>query len=150
MFKKHRVPVDWLDDGQQALEVLTAEPYKYAIVLLDNQMPRMDGATATRKLRTAGYEGIIIGMTGDPAGCPERAEFEASGLDCCLDKGSSGVREIIRLLFESQQLDVADEAADGTSSCPTKSSTCTSPYSSSLRVRLLSVSSVDEQPSLSK
>lgn len=149
LFGPYAVAVDMAHDGQEALEAVTAELGRYDLVLLDNQMPRMNGTTATRRMREAGYAGVIIGMTGarrarrgascrhrpacarapvasadptralalarpprdgagDPAGCPERAEFEASGLDSCIDKDNNGVQSIIALLFELSQQAAAD------------------------------------------
>mmetsp|Transcript_19765 Transcript_19765/g.51064 ORF Transcript_19765/g.51064 Transcript_19765/m.51064 type:complete len:80 (+) Transcript_19765:50-289(+) len=61
-------------------------------------MPKMTGTAATRALRRSGYTGIILGMTGDPVGSPDRDEFEAAGLDACLDKDSSGIVHVLDVL----------------------------------------------------
>lgn len=37
-------------------------------------------------------------MTGDPSGSPERSEFEASGLDVCVDKSTEGVKFLCALI----------------------------------------------------
>ena len=58
----------------------------------------MTGTAATRALRANGFAGLIIGMTGDPAGCPERSEFEAAGLDGCLDKDTKAMNFLLGLL----------------------------------------------------
>ncbi len=55
--------VDCAANGQIGVEKATAQPYD--IVLMDMQMPVMDGYTAARKLREQGYEAPIIALTAD-------------------------------------------------------------------------------------
>lgn len=38
-------------DGQEALKILQAQPRDFDVVLMDSQMPVMDGLTATRAIR---------------------------------------------------------------------------------------------------
>ncbi len=65
-------------NGRQALEMVQAAPERYAAVLMDMQMPEMDGLAATRALRQDGYSRPIIAMT---------ANAMKSDLDACLDAG---------------------------------------------------------------
>ena len=37
----------------------------YDLILMDYQMPIMDGPTAIREIRALGYKGIIVGLTGN-------------------------------------------------------------------------------------
>jgi CheY-like chemotaxis protein len=87
-------------NGSEALRAVAAAPpgAQFDLVLMDNQMPVLCGAQATRELRARGFAGLIVGMTGDPVGSEDRADFESSGLDLCVDKdvhGSNLVRDVI-------------------------------------------------------
>jgi CheY-like chemotaxis protein len=68
------------EDGQEALDAYAAasSTEKPSVVLIDKEMPRMDGHAATRRLRAMGFRGPIIGITGD-AGQAAVDEFVAQG-----------------------------------------------------------------------
>jgi CheY-like chemotaxis protein len=87
-------------DGAEAVRMLVDEKRSYGLVLMDNQMPRMSGSNATRAIRAAGYTGKIVGVTGGVRSCPERLEFDASGLDESVDKDSKGVARIREIIAE--------------------------------------------------
>lgn len=59
--KKYGVICDTAGDGVEAIEKAEHNPFDF--VLMDMQMPRMDGYTATRNLREAGYDKPIIALT---------------------------------------------------------------------------------------
>ena len=76
------------EDGQRAVEEVASamareEPFN--CILMDFNMPRKDGPTAAREIRSLGYTGIIIGITGctTPA---EKELFVSSGANCVLTK----------------------------------------------------------------
>ena len=62
-------------NGQEALDLLTSDaPPAFDIVVMDISMPVMDGYTAARRLRVAGFQGAMIALTanamqGDRAKC---------------------------------------------------------------------------------
>lgn len=90
------------NDGQHAIELVVqrAQDGKppFSLILMDNNMPRMNGMRCTQELRARGYAGKIIGLTGEPAGSPERAEFEAAGLNMCTDKDTGGMQVIMNAI----------------------------------------------------
>ncbi|MCK4763484.1 MAG: response regulator [Candidatus Aminicenantes bacterium] len=66
-------------DGEEAVDVFTAEPEKFDLIFMDVQMPRMNGLDATRVIREQGFVDIpIIAMT---------AQSMKGDREKCLDSG---------------------------------------------------------------
>ncbi|HEX5092837.1 MAG TPA: ATP-binding protein, partial [Burkholderiales bacterium] len=87
-------------DGLEAIEAALAEPY--SVVLLDMDMPFMDGYETVRVLRERGYTRPVIGFTAHQAGAPvERALIE--GCDDVLTKPAAPerLREVLAPLADN-------------------------------------------------
>ncbi len=81
ILKKAGALVCVAENGQIGLDKALAardEKRPFDVILMDMQMPVMDGYTATSKLRAAGYEGTIIALT---------AHAMASDRQKCIDAG---------------------------------------------------------------
>ncbi len=81
LLRKAGAEVDMAEDGKQGVEqALRAEAdgNPYDLILMDMQMPVMDGYEATRRLREAGYRRPIVAMT---------AHAMKGELDRCLEAG---------------------------------------------------------------
>lgn len=77
-------------DGQQALDLLIPGPHPYDIVLMDCQMPVLDGVEATRRLRIHEHESgspnvPVVALTAN-ALPPDRQRCTAAGMDDHLPK----------------------------------------------------------------
>ena len=76
------ISIDCAENGQEAVDIITASPDKYDVILMDIQMPKMDGLEATRQIcaLTAGrLEHLaIIAMT---------AHVFKSDVEECLEAG---------------------------------------------------------------
>jgi signal transduction histidine kinase/CheY-like chemotaxis protein/ligand-binding sensor domain-containing protein len=65
------------ETGQQALEKFLANPDKFALILMDVQMPVLDGIEAVKIIRSKGFTGIPViamtaqSLTGDREKCLE-------------------------------------------------------------------------------
>ena len=68
--------IEIANNGKEALEKY--EQVKPDLILMDIQMPIMDGLTASRKLRDLGYEGPIVALTAN-AMQEEQQEFINAG-----------------------------------------------------------------------
>lgn len=76
MLEKNNIFVKVADDGQAALDILTQE--NFDVVLMDMQMPVLDGYTTTAVLRERGYSRPIISLT---------AHAMREDLKKCIDAG---------------------------------------------------------------
>ena len=80
-------------NGQEAVAKFRAALVKadnqeeriYDVVLMDYHMPVMDGPTAVKEIRSLGYEGVIIGVTGNTTP-HDIKNFLQSGVDQVLIK----------------------------------------------------------------
>ncbi len=75
--------VETASNGKEGVE--KALSGSYAIVLMDLQMPEMDGHAATQELRRQNYQGPIIALTAH-AMAEERQRCLASGFNSHLSK----------------------------------------------------------------
>ncbi len=75
-------------NGRDAVEAALAAERAgtpFDVVLLDIQMPVVDGPGAVRALRDRGYARAILALTADASG-PDRREYLALGCDGCVSK----------------------------------------------------------------
>jgi signal transduction histidine kinase len=77
------VEVELAANGRVACEAATAQ--KFDLILMDMQMPELDGYSATRKLREMNYKGPIVALTAN-AMADDRAKCIAAGCDDYLSK----------------------------------------------------------------
>eukprot|EP00607_Mallomonas_marina_P002249 CAMPEP_0182439230 /NCGR_PEP_ID=MMETSP1167-20130531/86308_1 /TAXON_ID=2988 /ORGANISM="Mallomonas Sp, Strain CCMP3275" /LENGTH=265 /DNA_ID=CAMNT_0024632879 /DNA_START=341 /DNA_END=1138 /DNA_ORIENTATION=- len=76
------------EDGCAALQVLTESMesgQSFDLIMMDFVMPNMDGPTATKKIREMGYNGLIIGVTGNALD-DDIKHFKTQGADDVLPK----------------------------------------------------------------
>ncbi len=81
IFIKHGIEhARFAENGQEALELASGEDYD--VILMDIQMPVMDGFTATREIRKLNRDVAIMALT---------ANAQESYAQACLDSGMDGV-----------------------------------------------------------
>ncbi|NMM44277.1 response regulator [Rhodospirillaceae bacterium KN72] len=93
-------------DGKDAVDAVVREGFD--VILMDVQMPRMDGAEATRIIRSKGVEIPIIGITAYVS--PEQREvYLASGMNAVVTKPVNWNK------LETLLKDIAGKKVDGLS-----------------------------------
>jgi len=90
--------VETANNGKEAVEMVTANPARFAAVLMDVQMPEMDGLQATRVIRKSlGLKDLpIIAMTAH-AFAEQRRDCLEAGMDDHVPKPVEAVRLIVAL-----------------------------------------------------
>lgn len=83
LLKSFGVEVTLARNGLQACDLAAAESFD--LILMDMQMPELDGYGATRKLRDTGYRSPIVALTAN-AMADDRAKCIAAGCDDYLAK----------------------------------------------------------------
>jgi signal transduction histidine kinase/CheY-like chemotaxis protein len=89
------------DDGASGVALALASraaQQPFDLILMDLQMPVMDGYTATRKLRTAGWDGPIIALTAHSVNREKELSIEA-GCDTFATKPIQRV-ELLQLVVQ--------------------------------------------------
>lgn len=89
------VESDDAENGKQAVE-LVRKGVPYDMILMDKEMPIMDGHEATRELRSMGVKCPIVGLTGNALDS-DRNQFLAAGVDNFFTKPISR-HQLVRLL----------------------------------------------------
>ena len=90
--------IDVAKDGQQALDLL--DPARHAMVLMDLQMPVMDGYESARRMRDRGETLPIIALTADNTEDIER-QVHANGMNGMLTKPLKADR-LLELILAQQ------------------------------------------------
>ena len=78
--------VEFAEEGRQCVEMVSSvPPGYYDLILMDINMPVMDGLEATKRLRQMGFALPIIAMTANVGDRNRRAAFDA-GMDAFMEK----------------------------------------------------------------
>ena len=85
MLEPMLMDIDFVENGAEAVRGFIKQPEKYDLILMDVQMPEMDGYEATRKIRASGTEKAltipIIAMT---------ANVFHDDIEKCIESGMNG------------------------------------------------------------
>jgi len=103
--------LDTVNNGAEAVERALAS--EYDLLLMDMQMPELDGLAATRLLRASGHRGAIVALTANATG-EDRGRCLAAGFDDFLTKplARDALTRILQTYLPSVQTDPADGIDD--------------------------------------
>ena len=83
MLKRMGHLVTLVDNGRKAIEIM--ERQQFDVILMDVQMPVLDGIEATKEIRSRGWKSPVIGLTASF----QRSEidyYREIGMDSCISK----------------------------------------------------------------
>ncbi|KAL4325433.1 hypothetical protein GQ457_11G015090 [Hibiscus cannabinus] len=82
--RKFGLEIQIAENGEEAVDLLRLGA-SFDLILMDKDMPVMDGVEATKVLRAMGVRSMIVGLT---AHIPrrEKRDFMAAGLSYCFEK----------------------------------------------------------------
>jgi two-component system CAI-1 autoinducer sensor kinase/phosphatase CqsS len=115
---KVRAQVSEAENGQLALVMIREGAWKYDLVLMDVNMPVMDGYTATEKIRADHRHPVgnllIVGYTAEP-GNAARVLARRAGMDDTITKSGSMMDLIVTLqtIFENGSRNNPGQTFDG-------------------------------------
>jgi CheY-like chemotaxis protein len=112
--------VETAENGKEAVEAIRRKNGKYDVVLMDMQMPLLDGYSATRLLRKLGYQLPIVALTAH-ALQDDEAKCLAAGCTSFLTKPLNMDRLFETLAQLLRRELVVDSTTDSTRSHPTSS-----------------------------
>lgn len=121
VLEKWGAEVTLAENGRQAIDLaLAAEARQepFSIVLMDMQMPIVDGYSATRELRTAGCQRPVIALTAH-AMESDRRKCLSCGCDDYLAKPIN-TQQLAQLILHHVQLAAGDEGADAGGQSPNR------------------------------
>jgi signal transduction histidine kinase/ActR/RegA family two-component response regulator len=85
LLQRYKLTFEIAHNGQEAVDRVVTEKERYHVILMDKEMPIMDGHAATKAIRKAGDSVPIVGLTGNALD-EQRIEFLACGADAVLTK----------------------------------------------------------------
>ncbi|XVE90061.1 hypothetical protein DITRI_Ditri20bG0046600 [Diplodiscus trichospermus] len=82
--RKFGLKAQVVENGKMAVDLFHVGA-TFNLILMDKEMPVMDGAEATKQLRAMGVNSMIVGVTSRDLSFEKEAFMEA-GLDLCFEK----------------------------------------------------------------
>ncbi len=85
LLQRYKLTYEIANNGQEAVDRVVTRMERYHMILMDKEMPIMDGHAATMAIRKVGNSVPIVGLTGNALD-EQRVEFLACDADAVLTK----------------------------------------------------------------
>ena len=85
LLSKQNFTCEQASNGQVCVDMVLSSPTRYTAILLDHEMPVMNGSTAAKQIRASGNNVTIIGVTGNTL-IADQTMFIQCGADVILSK----------------------------------------------------------------
>ena len=117
LFEDAGASVEAVCNGKEAVDRIGSDASPADVILMDMQMPVMDGYTATRTLRESGFEGPIVALTAN-AMAGEEGRTRAAGCSEYMTKPID-LNALLTIVAESVGKKIASSSLVANDSAPT-------------------------------
>ncbi len=98
-FKEEGIDSEWVRNGKDAVEKVRKAVNSYGAIIMDINMPVLDGVVATLQIRQLGYGGVIISFSSLEENSKEVSYGLLNGMNAFIEKKIRNFKLIKKVLI---------------------------------------------------